>query len=512
MQLLDDFLQPSAALPALLAGALVALALLVILRLLRALTALRGLKSAYLLGTATLSAGVMLQQAAVRSGRPLDPTLQHTMLAVLMFCWGYVGLGLLESMLLERWTARNSMAVPRLIRDIARGIAFAIAILIALQLVFNIAPSSIVISSTVLSAVLGLALQDLLKNVIAGVALQLERPFDIGHWIQVDDNIGRVVEMSWRATRVVTVDGNYIIYPNATLAQSNLVNYTLPEVKQALHTQIALSYVHPPNLIKQTLLDAMLASPDVAAEPAPSVKVVSYGEYGITYDLKFWLFSFERYPEKRDVVMTNAWYALQRAGVRMPLPVREVFARDADSAALEQQQRARIGHVQHDLRQVAVLSVLSDDELAALAERVSVRLYGRGDVLVRQGESGSALYILRSGEVRVDVRRPDGTRLTVNHLSEGDFFGEMALMLGTPRGATVVAERDSEVLVVAKADIAPVLRANPELPEQLGAVLAERQRMNEAALAHSHSGAPAPDELLSRPTLAARIRQFFGIE
>jgi hypothetical protein len=75
-----------------------------------------------------------------------------------------------------------------------------------------------------------------------------------------------------------------------------------------------------------------------------------------------------------------------------------------------------------------------------------------------------------------------------------------------------VAERDSEVLVVAKADIAPVLRANPELPEQLGAVLAERQRMNEAALAHSHSGAPAPDELLSRPTLAARIRQFFGIE
>lgn len=488
------------------AGTLIAL--LTILRLLRRHPELRGMTWPYLIGSVTLSVSLLLPTLIPGF---TTTTVDHVLLAVQIFMWGAVGLDLFEYILVKRWVQRRGVAVPRLARDIARAVAFILAILITLQLVFNIAPSSIVISSTILSAVIGLALQDLLRNVIAGVALQLEQPFTVGHWIQVGDGVGKVVEMSWRATRVLTVDGNYIIYPNAELATSRLINYTLPDPVQAMHSQIALSYIHPPNVVKRVLVEAILASPFVTPDPPPSVKVLSYGDYSVTYDLKFWLYNYDRHPDKRDSVMTNAWYALQRAGLKMPLPVREVYHHQESDEELEGRRRDHLMRIATDLRSAPVLAVLDDNELSSLAERVHARLYGTGDVLVREGEQGATLFILRTGRVRVDVRAPDGTAVTVNRLGPGECFGEMALMTGAPRGATVTAEEDTELLLVAKDDIAPLLKANPELPERLGRMLAERQEMNRAVLAQRQANGEE-DDLTPRVTLVARIRQFFGID
>jgi small-conductance mechanosensitive channel len=122
-----------------------------------------------------------------------------------------VAIGLGERLLIDRWIGRHGVAVPRLARDIARAMVFILAVVLTIRFVFEVPLSSIVISSTVLTAVIGFALQDLLKNVIAGIALQMERPFDVGHGVEVNKQIGRVVEMSWRATRVITIDGNYVI-------------------------------------------------------------------------------------------------------------------------------------------------------------------------------------------------------------------------------------------------------------------------------------------------------------
>jgi CRP-like cAMP-binding protein len=370
-----------------------------------------------------------------------------------------------------------------------------------------------VISSTILTAVIGLALQDLLKNVIAGIALQTERPFEIGHWVEINRQIGRVVEMSWRATRVITVDGNYIIFPNANLAQAELINYTIGSPIQAMHVQIGLGYSHPPNLVKRVLTEAALASPDVCREPAPSIKLIQYGDYSVTYDVKFWLYNYDKYPEKRDAVMTSAWYHLHRAGLKLPFPIREVYMHQVDPLSEADQHHLQIEQIVRALRQIDLLAVLENAELHALAEHVGTRLYGRGEVLARQGEAGDTFFIIRSGRVRIDVDDILGDRLTavtVNHLGPGDFFGEMALLTGAARGATVTAVEDTEILLVSRQDLAPLLQANPELPERLGAVLARRQEMNQAALATRQAN-DAPADMMSRPSLVGRIRQMFGL-
>jgi small-conductance mechanosensitive channel/CRP-like cAMP-binding protein len=493
-------------------GLAIFILLMVIRRLLRRYRTLEGLAFPYVIGALAVGGAVALTAASSRLGVVADNTLNNILLATLVLCWGFVGLGLAENLLLERWLTRGAN-VPRLVRDIGRTIAFILVVLLTIWFVFEVPLSSFVISSTVVTAVIGFALQDLLKNVIAGIALQTERPFDVGHWVEINKQTGRVVEMSWRATRVITIDGNYIIYPNSILAQSELVNYTLGSLLQAMHVQVGVGYSYPPNLVKRVLTEAALASPDVCREPPPSIKLIQYGDYSVTYDIKFWLYNYDNYTDKRDRVMTSAWYALNRAGIKLPFPIRQVYMHQVDPLTEAEQRHAYIENMVASLRKVDLFTVLDRDELHELAEQVSLRLYGRGEVLARQGELGDTFFIIRSGKVRIDVDDILGDNLaavTVNQLGPGEFFGELALLTGAPRGATVIAEEDTETLVVAQSDIAPLLQANPELPERLGAVLAHRLEMNQAALA-TRQISSAPTEDMSRPTLVHRIQQLFGL-
>ncbi|HEX5689997.1 MAG TPA: cyclic nucleotide-binding domain-containing protein, partial [Roseiflexaceae bacterium] len=332
-------------------------------------------------------------------------------------------------------------------------------------------------------------------------------------WVEINQQIGRVVEMSWRATRVITIDGNYIIFPNSSLAQSELINYTLGSPIQAMHVQIGVAFHHPPNLVKRVLKEAALVSPDVCREPAPSIKVAQYGDYSVTYDVKFWLYEFDRYSDKRDAVLTSCWYALKRAGITLPFPIRQVYLHDVAEGDDQHERRKRSAQVVADLKHIDLFAVLEQEELDALAEHTEILLYSAGEALARQGEAGDTFFVIRSGRVRVDVADGNGSgraAVTVNHLGPGEFFGEMALLTGERRGATVVAEVDTETLVVEQSDLAPLLQRNHELPERLGEVLARRLEMNQVALAARVGGETSVDET-SRPKLAHRIRQLFGL-
>src|SRR6266498_427351 len=418
-QMLSSLQSSSEMILPLVAGLAVFTLLLIIRRLLRRMGGIRGFGIAYLLGALGLGVAVGATVLAIEQGQSIDLTFRSVLLAILVCSWGLVALGLIEHLLLKYWLAQGHPAIPRLALDIGRALAFIVVILLTLSLVLQVQLSSVVISSTVLSAVIGLALQDLLKNVIAGIALQTERPFDVGHWVEINKQIGRVVEMSWRATRVITVDGNYIIFPNANLAQAELINYTLGSPIQAIHVQIGLGYSHPPNLVKQVLTEAALASPDVCREPAPSIKLIQYGDYSVTYDIKFWLYNYDKYPEKRDAVMTSAWYHLHRAGIKLPFPIREVYMHQVDPLSEADQHHLRIEQIVRALRQIDLLAVLENAELHALAEHVGTRLYGRGEVLARQGEAGDTFFIIRSGRVRIDVDDildDNIAAITVNHL------------------------------------------------------------------------------------------------
>ena len=199
--------------------------------------------------------------------------------------------------------------------------------------------------------------------------------------------------------------------------------------------------------------------------------------------------------------MTRIWYNLRRRGIKIPFPIRDVFIHeDVKREAIEEM---NIKRVEGFLRRVSVFEPLDDNDIKALASSGRGWSFGRGERIVRQGEAGSSLFLIIEGRAGVHVRRSDnGADVTVGHLQAGDFFGEISLLTGEPRGASVVAETDLEVVEIQKENLLPMLENNPRIIEGLSRHLAERQLINEGFFKEERE---AEEVAAMRSTYSARF-------
>ena len=406
---------------------------------------------------------------------------------------------------------RRHLAVPRLLVDLFNFVALTAAALIVLNRIFQVSLSGLLVTSTVLSAVIGLSLQDILGNVVAGVALQLERPFTEGDWVVVSGHEGKVVQMNWRTLTLQTRDDNVIILPNANAAKQEIVNFSRPTPLQRLHAAISVAYRHPPGQVCAVLERAAGSVAGVVTEPPPEVLVASYGDFAILYDVRYWITDYECMEQIRGAVLARLWYELRRAGLSIPFPQREVTLRtlpEDHEARATQQLRQEIFAV---LRPLAVFAPLSDAQVEQLALTAALQRYAAGEALVRQGDPGDSLFMVRTGQVRVDQKLEGGEVVSLVHLGPEEFFGEMSLLTGEPRSASVVAETETEVVVVDKPAFAAVLTADASITEALSEALVVRMRRSAEhtlAAGTEAAGKQSPQQA----QLLGRIRRFFGIK
>lgn len=396
--------------------------------------------------------------------------------------------------------------IPRIFQDVIQGALFVLVGLLTLRAA-GVDPGQLLTTSALLTAVVGLALQDTLGNLFSGLALQMRPPFELGDWIDVDGDpsrSGRVVELGWRATRLVTLDEAEIIVPNGVIAKATIRNYTRPSTLERRHVPFACAYGVPPGQVRDVVEVAVRSAPNVCEVPPPEVVVLGFGENAVEYDL--WYYTHDHHGAHRtdSVVRQRIWHALGRAGFPIPFPQRDVHLFTQDDARA---QRDRAGAV--DTRREALASVdlfrpLDEAALTELAAGAESAGYAAGEDVVRQGQSGDTLYVIRSGEVEVLV---GADRIAV--LGPGAFFGEMSLLTGETRNATVRALRETEVVTVGHAALQTLLHGHPELYLNLSMVLAQRQVAREARV--SEGGALPRDAVAQRTTdLLQRIRDFFS--
>jgi CRP-like cAMP-binding protein len=270
---------------------------------------------------------------------------------------------------------------------------------------------------------------------------------------------------------------------------------------------VVLDYGAPPTRAKDVLLHAVSNAKGVCAEPKPKVFLKSFGDSGIEYDIKFYMEDQGQYSEVCDAIRTNVWYGLHRHGIRIPYPTRTVqLERPARDKQQELQSAARI-----ILRQQPLFKCLSDDQLDALLPRGRVAHFGWDEKLIHQGDNGDSMFILVAGEANVVVER-NGVARPVASLGAGECFGEMSLLTGERRSATVIAQTDCEVVEIAKPILATSLREHPELLKQLSELLAKRQLDNEGVLSADASDTKIK---MQQTTYAAgfldKLRQFFEL-
>jgi len=332
----------------------------------------------------------------------------------------------------------GSEEVPKILRDLVQGLLFIAAALVTLRAA-GVEPSSLFTTSALLTAVVGFALQDTLGNLFAGLAIQAQRPFRVGDWIRFDDDpehIGQVVEINWRAVKVETLDHFEMTVPNATLAKASVHNYSTPYRQVRRRAYVEAPYDRPPERIMPELTDALRGVEGVLDEPPPSAIIADFSERGVRYEVRYFIADFATREHVAGRVRERLWYALQRLGVSIPVPQRMVAMYDYTEERLEHEAAQRVHEVDEALRRVDFLRALPEEARHQLAEATVQRLYAPGEQIIEEGGVGAELFIVRRGAVAVEV---GPTRRQVARLGPGQFFGEMALMTGAERSASIRA-------------------------------------------------------------------------
>jgi small-conductance mechanosensitive channel/CRP-like cAMP-binding protein len=357
----------------------------------------------------------------------------------------------------------------------------------------------LVTTSAVSAVVLGFALQDTLGNAFAGLALQSEKPFHVGQWIRVGDLEGQVTEVTWRATKLRTRANAFIILPNNFVAKEPVTNFSEPVIPTRLTVEVGASYLAPPSTVKAAMLEAIRQVPRALASPAPDALLLSFDGSAINYQARFWVADYEFDDEARDEVRTAIYYAFARHNIEIPWPIEVGYSREWPEPDEDTKRRER----EAALARIDLFAGLRTEQRAAIAAATSMRTFGSGEALVRQGEAGESMFVLCSGKVAVVVE-PD--RREVAEIGAGGYFGEMSLLTGEPRSATVVARGDVTVIELGADLFRDLGAADPAAVERIGVAAATRRAELDQVRAAAGAGVA-----LETNSLVARMKRFLRL-
>ncbi len=408
----------------------------------------------------------------------------------------------------EFWlTWRKRPPLPKLTRDFILLAIYAVIFFVVLRTKGGVNLAGLLTTSAVLTAIIGLAAQNTLGNLFAGLALQMERPYALGDWIQFGDSVGRVVAIGWKSTRLVTFENEMVFVPNLDIAKTTLKNFSKPTKRIWMKINLGVEYGAAPNKVRSVLLDVLREEPRALKSPAPIIRLMDYGDFAITYQIRFLYEDYGNYPALRASIMNNVWYALRRNGIRIPFPIRDVHHRH-----VERQHEVKIAASERasamaELDSVPIFKPLSEESRSMLASRMDLVEYGDGEEVVRQDDPGDSMYILHKGACDVLVKRGDAPPVAVAQLEPSSFFGEMSLLTGEARTATVRAKGDCTLFKMDKELFRDVLVADKTVSEKLADALAARQAEMAEAL-----GKQMLDKKAQASKLVQKIKAFFGMK
>lgn len=432
-----------------------------------------------------------------------------------IFAWisfGWLASGLIQFFVWPNMEKRLGCPPPKLLQNIVTaGIILTIALSIS-GFVLNFPISGLIAGSSVLAAIIGLAVTRMISDVFSGVALSLERAYNLGDWVEIEmrsrpggSMVGKVVEINWRATRLHTKADEILVIPNSELARTKFINYSIPERHYRAEVQVPLSHNISPDRAKRVLLAALLNTPGVMKEPKPEITLKKFDQRGVLWHLWFWVSDFSKNTQVTKAVRENVLRHLQVAGI--DLSYNRV---DQHLVPREDRHQNRELPKTELLKHIAIFAIMGEPQLAKIAQTMQRKEYAEKEFVVSQGEAGSSLFIIEEGLVNILVKDAKGKNHWVAHIHPGGFFGEMALLTGEPRTASVQTETDVICYEIDKEILLPIFQENPDLLEKIGEMMAARKLQ----LRKAKKDAGEPNEVVQKEktSLLQKMGNFFGIK
>ena len=382
----------------------------------------------------------------------------------------------LNVLIFSTFLSSSQYEVSNLLRNVISIIVFIVAFFILLQTQYSTAYEKltpIFTGSTIIAVVLGLALQDTLGNLFAGLAMQADQPFQVGDVISIQNKgIGIVEDISWRGVKIRTFQNKLLIISNSVLGKES-IEVAPRENLNARLVFFNTLYANSPTNTIQAVREAVRQVENVSQKIRPIVRVRNLGDNGIDWEVKYWTENYAKHNETDALIRQRIWYVFQRENIQFAYPTRTIHVEtklqeeafvETDNAIFER------------LNNISIFSPLDDEEVNLLANASAVRVFAPDEKIVRKGQKGNSMFVIHRGSVFIQIRE-DGKPKKIKTLHEGEFFGEMGLFTGEPRTATVIAEEETEVLEINHLCLKPILESNPELVESFSRLIGERRAL-----------------------------------
>ncbi len=414
---------------------------------------------------------------------------------------------------LEEKTGRK---VPHVVKNALGIIIYVLAFFGVVAFVFNHPLTSLLASTGVAAMILGLALQVNISNIFSGIAINVERPFRVGDWVKINDfKEGKVIDINWRTTRIKTRDDTILCISNGQASESVIENFSYPDEGVYQYFTVHIDPVHPPERVKKILLDAALSTDCVEKEPPPSTRFLGLTA-GMTGQSKSWAANYlvsvyvKDYGKKfayNEAIWANIWIHLRQAGIR------HVIDRQEMHMVLEGIKRKKPVPEKSFalLEEIYLFDPFPEDAKLWLSNRMKRHHFFPGESIVRQGESGSSLFIIEEGVVAVRVKFDNQAKaVEVARMGAGNVFGEMGLLTGESRTATIISVTETWLYEVTKEDIAPLIEREPRISRRMSDILTERKMATEAK--KQSKDAKEFDKATIAAQIFNKIQNFFGFK
>ncbi|MGE5047470.1 MAG: cyclic nucleotide-binding domain-containing protein, partial [Deltaproteobacteria bacterium] len=411
--------------------------------------------------------------------------------------------------------------VANIVHDLSLGAAYILAFVGILHR-SGVQLSGIIATSAVVTVVLGLSLQATLGNVLGGIALQLDDSIHVGDWVQLaSGQQGRIVAIRWRHTVVETRNWDTIIVPNGTLLGENIVILGQRQdqpVQHRMWVYFNVDFRYSPEEVINVVDDALQGTPipHVAASPAPHCICFDFAREGGDsmgyYAVRYWLTELAADDPTSSAVRVRIYVALKRAGIPLAVPGQAVWVSVDDPQNKERKVQRELQHRAAVLEQIEMFAGLSADDRNRLAEGMRPAPFGRGEIITRQDSAAHWLYVLTKGECEVRVHGEGGAEKTVARLAAPNVFGEMGVMTGERRTASVVAASEVDCYRIDKDVFKSVLRNRPDMVDHISQVMA-RRRVELAAVREGLDAEARKRRVKEeRSEILSSIQTFFGLQ
>jgi len=435
---------------------------------------------------------VALVRADVVPYQPLELTgspFRDAVHAILKIAWwvlaGWFVVGVMRAVIVFQRSPREA----KLVQDLLAGVIYLAALFAIVSYVLDLPIQGLLATSGVVAIILGLALQSTLGDVFSGIVLSFSRPYRPGDWISVEGGTdGRVIEMNWRATSILTARRDLAIVPNSTIAKSKIVNVSSPSGLHGTTVTVQLDAKTPPSRCSEILEHAIRNCRLIVATPAPTITVKAINATYIEFEIAFFVEELASTVKAQNELFDFIYRHLAAADIDLASPQNGPIA-DGDV------RKSGTG-IDRLLELVAIFATFTPEERSVIAAKLKEKSYDEGEILVAPGAVLQSLFIVGNGVLSFTREEIEGD-IELLRLGPGDHFGEIGMLTGAGAVAKLSALIPTTVYELAKADLTPILEARPQVAQELCRALARRQAV--AGLEAS----PELDEILPKHRLTS---------